>query len=166
MPVEIFDTYRPGAIGAITAMHARYYSAYWGFGLFFKSMVATELAAFLSRFDDATDRFWIAVAGDEIVGSLIVDGGEPEATELGAHLRMFILDEAFHGKGVGRDLMQRAITFCDECGYARSYVTTFEGLEAARRLYERFGYRLVKEDMDSTWGVRVKEQILERLPPH
>jgi GNAT superfamily N-acetyltransferase len=165
MSVEILDSYRPGAIGAITEMHARYYSAHWGFGLFFEAMVATELAAFLSRFDDATDRFWIAVAGDEIVGSLIVDGGEPEAAELGAHVRMFIVDEAFHGKGLGRDLMLRAVAFCDECGYERSYLTTFEGLEEARRLYERFGYRVVKEDMDSTWGVRVKEQLLERLRP-
>ncbi len=165
MPVKILDAYRPGAIGAITEMHARYYGAHWGFGLFFEAMVATELAAFLSRFDDATDRFWVAVADDRIVGSLIIDGGEPEAAELGAHLRMFIVDEAFRGKGLGRDLMQRAVAFCDDCGYARSYVTTFEGLDDARRLYERFGYRLVKEDMDSTWGVRVKEQILERLRP-
>ena len=165
MSVEILDAYRPGAIGAITEMHARYYSAHWGFGLFFEAMVATELAAFLSRYDDATDRFWMAVSGDEIVGSLVVDGGEPEAAELGAHLRLFFVDEALHGKGIGRDLMQRAVAFCDDHGYKRSYLTTFEGLDEARRLYERFGYRLVKEDMDSTWGVRVKEQLLERLRP-
>jgi GNAT superfamily N-acetyltransferase len=163
MSVEIVEGYRPGAIGAITEMHARYYSAHWGFGLFFEAMVATELAALLTRFDDATDRLWLAVAGDRIVGSLIVDGGDKDVAELGAHIRLFFLEETYQGQGIGRGLMQRAVDFCDRFPYRRSYLTTFEGLTHARRIYDAFGYRLAHENMDNTWGVRVKEQLLERL---
>lgn len=165
MPIEITDIYRPGAIGAITEMHARYYNKHWGFGLFFEAMVASELAAFMARFDTETDGRWFAISGEEIVGALFVDGGEPEAPDLGAHLRMFILDDRFQGKGIGRDLMRRAIDFCDAHDYARSYLTTFEGLDGARRLYEAFGYRLVHEKRDRTWGVEVNEQLFERMRP-
>jgi len=165
MSVEIVSGYRPGAIGAITALHARYYSEHWGFGLYFESVVATEVAAFLSRFDPATDGFWLALSGDGIVGSIVVDGGEPEATTLGAHLRVFIVDETLRGQGVGRDLLKCAVDFCDGAGYRRSYLSTFEGLDAARRLYERAGYRLVEEQRDTTWGVEVNEQLFEPLRP-
>jgi GNAT superfamily N-acetyltransferase len=165
MAVEILDSYRPGAIGAITEMHARYYSAHWGFGLFFEAMVAAELAALMSRFHERTDRIWLVVSGDDIVGSLIVDGGEPEAPKLGAHIRLFFLDEAFQGQGIGRNLMQRAIDFCDGFPYARSYLTTFAGLDHARKLYDGAGYRLVQEHRDRTWGVEVNEQLFERLRP-
>lgn len=165
MSVEIIDTYRPGAIGAVTQMHARYYGAHWGFGLFFEAMVASELAAFMARFNTETDGRWFAVSGEDVAGAIFVDGGEPEAGELGAHLRMFILDDRFRGKGIGRDLMRRAIAFCDDHGYTRSYLTTFEGLDGARRLYEAFGYRLVHEERDRTWGVEVNEQLFERLRP-
>jgi GNAT superfamily N-acetyltransferase len=165
MPLTIAESYRPGAIGAITQMHARYYSAHWGFGPFFEAMVASELAAFLSRFSEKTDRIWLALAGEEIVGSLIVDGGEPEAPEFGAHVRLFFLEEAHQGQGIGREMMRRAVAFCDGFPSHRSYLTTFEGLAHARRIYDQFGYRLVTTQRDRTWGVEVNEQLFERLRP-
>jgi hypothetical protein len=48
MPLTIAESYRPGAIGAITQMHARYYSAHWGFGPFFEAMVASILLSIRS----------------------------------------------------------------------------------------------------------------------
>lgn len=165
MPVEIVEGYRMGAIGAITSLHARYYGENWEFGQFFEAMVATELATFLTRLDTATDGIWLALSGKEIVGAIVVDGGEPEARELGAHIRLFIVDDRFQGQGIGRDLMQRAVDFCDDACYRRSYLTTFEGLDEARRLYEGFGYTLVEAQRDTTWGVEVNEQLFERLRP-
>lgn len=163
MSVEIIDSYRPGTIGAITALHARYYSEHWGFGLYFEATVASEVAAFMMRFNPETDGLWLAHLDDEIVGSIVVDGGEPDAAKLGAHIRVFILDDRFRGQGIGKTLMRRAVEFCDARAYARSYLTTFEGLDDARRLYEAFGYRLVEEGSDRTWGVEVNEQLFERL---
>jgi len=158
MSVEIVSGYRPGAIGAITALHARYYGKHWGFGLYFESVVATEVAAFLSRLDPATDCIWLALSGDDIVGSIVVDGGEPEAKALGAHIRVFIVDETLRGKGVGRVLLQQAVDFCRQQKYARVYLWTFAGLDAARHLYEKSGFRLVEQIEGEQWGKRVLEQ--------
>ena len=126
-----------------------------------------ETNAHLTRFDTAHGPFGgtVEVDGGDIVGSIVIDGGEPEAARLGAHVRHFIVDERLRGQNVGRDLLRRALVFCDDVPYARSYLTTFAGLDAARRLYEREGYRLVDEADERTWGTTVREQLYERLHP-
>ncbi len=72
-----------------------------------------------------------------------------------------MLDDGLRGQGVGADLMARAVGFCDARG-VRCYLTTFAGLEAARALYERHGFKLTDEKAAETWGKRVREQLFER----
>jgi ribosomal protein S18 acetylase RimI-like enzyme len=157
--VEILSGYIPGAIGKVVELHATYYAQHWGFGLFFEAMVATGLASFLSRYDESQDRIWIAVDGQRIVGSITIDGSE--AATKGAHLRWFILDPEYQGKGIGNQLMGKAMRFCEEKNFQRVSLSTFAGLDSARNLYERWGFRLVEEHESDTWGVRVKEQAFE-----
>ena len=157
--VQILSGYTPGAIGKVVELHATYYAQHWGFGLFFEAMVATGLASFLSRYDERQDRFWIAVDGQRIVGSITIDGSE--ATTKGAHLRWFILDPEYQGKGVGRHLMEEAMRFCEDKNFQRVSLSTFAGLDSARHLYEKWGFRLVEEHESDTWGVRVREQAFE-----
>src|SRR5260370_1114449 len=59
--IQIHSGYIPGAIGRVVELHATYYAQQWSFGLFFEAKVATNLASFLSRFDEKHDGFWIAV---------------------------------------------------------------------------------------------------------
>jgi GNAT superfamily N-acetyltransferase len=134
--------YTPGAIGRVTELHGTYYAKHWGLGLYFEAKVATELAAFLSRFDHAHDGAWIAHANGEIVGSIFIDGSDAE----GARLRWFIIAEAYQGRGLGNRLMEEAVSFCKSKGFSRVYLTTFAGLDAARHLYEKFGFRLCAEE--------------------
>ena len=157
--IQILSGYTPGAIGKVVELHATYYARHWGFGLYFEAMVATGLASFLSRYDESQDRFWIAVDGQRIVGSITIDGSE--AATKGAHLRWFILDPEYQGKGIGNQLMGEAIRFCEEQNFQRVYLSTFAGLDSARHLYEKWGFKLVVEHESDTWGVRVKEQAWE-----
>lgn len=155
--LEIVEGYRPGAIGRIAEMHSRYYAREWGFGVYFEAKVARECAEFFERAAYATDRAWLVLDGERVVGSLIVDGAEGAD----AHLRWFVLDDGLRGQGVGADLMARAVGFCDARGVG-CYLTTFAGLEAARALYERHGFKLTDEKAAETWGKRVREQLFER----
>lgn len=151
---------REGALQAIVAMHAAYYAKAWGFGSFFETKVANELAEFLSRYDRTHDRMFLAVSGGRIVGSLIVDGGEPAVAAATAHLRWFIVDESHHGRGAGKALMREAMAFI-QSAFSRCYLTTFAGLDPARALYGRAGFRLVNEVRSETWGTAVAEQHFE-----
>jgi GNAT superfamily N-acetyltransferase len=135
--------YRPGAIGRITELHAIYYHAHQGFDLFFEAKVAMEMAEFLNRFDPARDGFWVAMADGKIVGSVAIDGSEAETK--GARLHRFIVAPEYQGYGIGKLLLQEAMAFCKRARYSRVYLTTFAGLDAARHLYEQWGFQLCEE---------------------
>ncbi len=155
-PVTFAVGYRPGALGRIAELHSTYYAEHWGFGLFFEAKVATELAAFLQRYDAAHDRLWTAVRRGRIIGSVAIDGSKAGAE--GAHLRWFILAEECRGYGVGRRLLDEAIAFCRICGFGRIFLWTFAGLDAARHLYEAAGFRLEHEVSADQWGKTMREQ--------
>lgn len=149
-------TYSPGAIGRVTEMHATYYHSRWGFGLHFESRVATDLATFLRRFNSARDGFWLASCGDKVVGSIAIDSAGAQLQ--GAHLRWFIVDETVRRQGIGTLLIETALQFARDAGHASVHLWTFAGLEEARRLYERYGFRLVTEHHGDQWGKPIKEQ--------
>ncbi|MBP0596774.1 GNAT family N-acetyltransferase [Herbaspirillum sp. LeCh32-8] len=157
--IHIRRGYLPGAIGRVAELHAAYYTENWSFGVYFEARVATELSAFLSRYDDLRDGFWTATVHGRIEGSLAIDGHQAERD--GARLRWFIASDKLRGRGVGDALMREAVQFCRDCGYPSVYLWTFEGLHAAHRLYRQHGFELVDECMGTRWGVRVNEQKFE-----
>jgi GNAT superfamily N-acetyltransferase len=154
--VEIRNGYIPGAIGRVAELHALYYSRRWGFGQYFEAKVATGLSEFFGRFDESRDGFWAACINDRVEGSMAVDGikGKTE----GAHFRWFIMSSALRGKGVGNRFMKEAVDFCERAGHSRMYLWTFEGLDPARHLYEKFGFRMMEQFEGTQWGPPVQEQ--------
>ena len=148
--------YVPGAIGRVAELHASYYSQAWEFGVCFEAKVASELSEFLRRFDPARDGFWTVIQGGRVEGAIAIDG--TKASEEGAHLRWFIISDALRAQGIGNRLMQEAVGFCRQRGYSRVFLWTFHGLDAARRLYEKFDFRLTEQLEGEQWGKRVLEQ--------
>ena len=157
--VKIAKGYVPGSLGRVAELHGAYYHDQWGFGLFFEAKVAVELSEFLKRYDKSRDGFWTVSADGRVEGSIAIDGLHAESE--GAHLRWFILSDALRGKGAGNRLISTAFTFCRNKGYKKIYLWTFEGLGAARHLYEKGGFKLVEEHRGSQWGTPVKEQRFE-----
>lgn len=152
--------YVPGLIGAIVEMHAAYYAREYEFGAAFESKVAGGLSEFVPRLGHGRNEIWRAVRGGRVIGAIAIDGDD-----LGgncAHLRWFIVDDGLRGSGVGRGLLSAALTFVDAQGFDETRLWTFEGLDAARALYERHGFVLVREYPGDQWGVQVNEQVFER----
>ena len=157
---EIKAGYIPGAVGRVVEMHGRYYHHHWGFGFYFEAKVATELVAFFNGYKGQRDGFWTVHGDGQIQGSIAIDGADAEKD--GAHLRWFIVSDEFRGRGLGIQLLAKALDFCSDCHYERVYLWTFEGLEAARHLYEGAGFTLVTEQPGNRWGKTVTEQLFER----
>jgi GNAT superfamily N-acetyltransferase len=147
--------YVPGAIGRIAELHGTYYYRDWGFDLFFESKVAIELSEFLRRLHEVHDGFWVASVGEKIVGAIAIDGTNHNSK--GAHLRWFIVAPENQGHSIGKMLLKEAIEFC------RVYLWTFSGLDPARHLYERFGFKLCEEREGNQWGRTVTEQRFELI---
>jgi DNA-binding MarR family transcriptional regulator/GNAT superfamily N-acetyltransferase len=158
--IEIVEGYRPGAIGRISELHGRYYARDWGFPPVFEAKVAAGLADFVPRLDRPMNRMWLAIHKDEIIGSAAVDG--EDLGEGKAHLRWVIVEDGLRGSGTGRKLLGEAIRFCDEQGFAEIHLWTFKGLDAARKLYESFGFVLVEEWVGNQWGMDLPEQRFVR----
>jgi len=158
--LQINTGYRPGLIGRVAEMHAHFYSRHSGFGQFFESRIATDLAEFAGRLDNSRNAIWVAESAGRIVGSVAIDGEDLGNNE--AHLRWFILDDGYRGGGAGRRLLSEAVAFCDQQGFAAIQLCTFKGLDAARRLYESLGFELTHEEQGNQWGTTVTEQQFTR----
>lgn len=158
----IQEGYLPGCIGDITSLHARFYSETSGFGVFFERKVATELADFAQSLPASGKALWCYVENGRALASLAIDGDD--ATRV-AHLRWFIVDESLRGTGVGRQLLARAMDFVD-ARFDETYLWTFKSLDAARHLYESFGFTLTHEAPGAQWGTAVTEQRFSRPAAH
>ena len=151
----------PGLLGDVVALHGRYYARHWGFPASFEGQVAREMADFLARYDPTRDRIAWVRTEDRVLASITLDGSDPVLPPGMAHLRWFVADGATRGQGVGALLLRRAIDFARGAGFAKIYLTTFQGLHAASALYHAAGFRVVAEATGSSWGRTVLEQRLE-----
>ncbi|WP_186087504.1 bifunctional helix-turn-helix transcriptional regulator/GNAT family N-acetyltransferase [Burkholderia gladioli] len=156
---RIVEGYLPGCIGDIVGLHARFYAEHYGFPVFFEKLVATELAAFANQLPAAGKALWLHVEQGRVLASLAIDSDLQTGI---ARLRWFIVDEALQGSGVGRELMTRAMRFVDQQGFRETWLSTFKGLDAARHLYESFGFVLSEEHEGTQWGSRTIEQHFTR----
>jgi GNAT superfamily N-acetyltransferase len=161
MTLTIQKDYLPGAIGRIVELHACYYSKLVGFGLPFEAKVAREISEFCERYDSERDGLWLVLQDGHIEGAIAIDGSHAEQD--GALLRWFIASDKMRGTGVGSALLTSAMAFCQSQKYQQVYLWTFEGLGAARHLYEKFGFRLALQQRGTQWGAEVNEQRFERL---
>ena len=162
MTFQLHQGYLPTAIGRMVELHARYYSALVGFGLPFEAKVAQELAEFCQRYDAGRDGLWLLLQDGRVEGSIAIDGSK--AAGQGAHLRWFMTSDTVRGTGVGNQLLKQALSFCLSRAYPKVYLSTFEGLHAARHLYEKSGFELTYQAPGQQWGAKVNEQIFEWHP--
>lgn len=159
--VEITDQYRPGVLAQVIGLHMDYYAQAWNFGAPFEAGVAAGMGEFFGRFDSRRDLFLAAYGADgQLIGSLTLDA--IDAAGAGVHLRWFIVSAQARGRGLGKALMTRADHFLREHGYDHAYLTTFAGLDAARVLYEQYGFRLVAEQETDPWSGQVGMHYFER----
>ncbi|MFO7324526.1 MAG: GNAT family N-acetyltransferase [Pseudomonadota bacterium] len=160
---RLAEGYRPGLLGTCVRLHADFYSRQAGFGAFFEGQVAVGMAEFLRRLDRPRNGIWSAFAGGRMLGCIAMDG--EDLGRNAGHLRWFIVDGACRGLGIGKALLATALRFADTAGFEEVELWTFSGLDAARHLYERAGFRLVEEATGNRWGAQVREQRFIR-PRH
>lgn len=152
----ILEGYQTGMIGDIAALHARTHGPIVGMGPAFETVVANGLADFVPRLKNPANNSWSVLQDGQIVASITIDG-EDLGSNI-AHLRWFILADRLRGRGLGRVLLTRALTHCDQFGFDSVHLWTLKGLDPARRLYERNGFQLAEEYQGDQWGKPVMEQ--------
>jgi putative acetyltransferase len=87
-------------------------------------------------------------------------GGDPDVCEL---RKMYFLPE-LRGLGAGAALMQCCLDAARAAGFRQCYLETLCGMDAARKLYERNGFRLIDAPMGATGHGGCNTFYLRDLP--
>ena len=87
----------------------------------------------------AYESLWVAVANGEVVGSVALRELTPAERQL---KRMYLRPEQ-RGRGLGRRLLETALEHARAAGVSVVSLDTSERMEAARSLYEAYGFRRV-----------------------
>ena len=138
--IEIIGYY-PGVLGKITELHAVYYHENWGFDVSFETQVGAELSEFVRRIETGRDGLWVARYKGAFAGAIAIDG--IDAFGEGARLRWFIVDPQFQGSGIGKNLITRAIAFCERQQFPKVFLWTFKGFLNHPQLAARERWREV-----------------------
>lgn len=146
---------QPGDIGWLLQRHAELYKESDGFNAEFEVLVAEVLTDFARSHDATQERAWIAHRGAQRLGSVFcVKGDAPDE----AKLRLFMLEPAARGLGLGNRMLDMCIRYARDRGNKRLVLWTHESHRAACALYARHGFRLTATEAVHDFGVDLVRQ--------
>src|SRR5450755_1842799 len=138
-PAFILRAHRPGDMGWVTHRQAVLYHREYGWNEEYEALIAEIMSKFISNFDPAFERCWIAEREGEIVGSVFV----VRKTAVTAQLRLLYVEPSARGLGIGARLVDECVRFARKKNYRKMMLWTNSVLTAARRLYEAEGFHLM-----------------------
>lgn len=115
----------------------------------------TFLAYLQETFDAKIEKIWIAESGGKFAGSV----GLVKHDEKTVQLRWFLVDADFRGRGLGTQLLDHLVAYCQDMKFDRIFLWTVSTMAEARPLYKKFGFRIseVKQEA-SLWGQQLTEE--------
>ncbi len=151
---------KPGDMGWVVQQHAEIYAREYGWNSEFETMVADIAGKYLKNFQPDFEKCWIAELDGLRVGAVLVM--RKSATV--AQLRMLILTPEARGLGLGGRLTDECIAFARGKGYKKIQLWTNSCLDAARAIYAKRGFQLIKSEpyhgfgqdlVGETWELRL-----------
>ena len=133
------------------------YAREYGLDGTFEGGVAERLGKFAQEYDPRKDYFAVEELDGRIVGCVVINGLSDEV----AQLRFFLVHPDARGRGLGRELINRALAFCRERGFKKVTLWTITELAVARHLYLQAGFVVTREQTHEIWGAQRTEQEYE-----
>ena len=139
---------RPGDMGWVVHRHGVVYREEYGWDVQFEGLVAGIVAKFIQRHDAKRERCWMAEMNGEIIGSVFI----LKRSETVSQLRLMLVEKKARGLGLGTRFVNQCIRFSRRAGYQKIILLTESRQVAARHIYERAGFRLVREESQRSFG--------------
>jgi DNA-binding MarR family transcriptional regulator/GNAT superfamily N-acetyltransferase len=146
----ILRPHRVGDMGWIVHRESLDYAEQYGWDDSFEALVARIVDEFVTHFDSKHERCWIAEMDGQNVGHvfLVKHPSQP----LTAKLRLLFVEPCARGRGLGDALVMECVHFARAAGYRKIVLWTQSILIAAHRIYQRAGFRLIKEEPHRNFG--------------
>ncbi len=138
----------PGDFGWIVKRHAELYGEEYGWIAPFEGVCAQIVADFVNTYDAKRERCWIAELNGENVGSIML----AKENESVARIRLLLVEPKARGLGLGTRLTDECIRFARRAGYKKITLWTHRVLSAARHIYEKAGFKLMRSERHRRWG--------------
>ena len=147
-------TVRAGDRDWLVARHAALYARDEGFDDTFGPLVARIVDGFLAGHDPRCEAGWIAEGPAGRLGSVFCVREDAQT----AKLRLFLLEPAARGRGLGRRMLDTCTGFARASGYAGMRLWTHAEHRAACELYARNGWKLDGSRPVRSFGRDLTEQ--------
>ena len=144
----VLRPHQPGDMGWVVERHGILYWREYRYDERFESLVAGVVAKFIEHFDSRRERCWIAEKDGERVGCIFL----VKQSKTIAKLRLFLVEPAARGLGIGKRLISECVNFARQAGYKKIVLWTQSELHAARHLYEQAGFRLTRREKHDSWS--------------
>jgi DNA-binding MarR family transcriptional regulator/GNAT superfamily N-acetyltransferase len=146
----VLRPHRVGDMGWIVHREGLGYAEQYGWDETFEALAANIVADFVTHFEADRERCWIAEVDGQKVGHvfLVKHPTQPRT----AKLRLLFVEPSARGLGLGDALVTECIRFARSAGYRKVVLWTQSILTAAHRIYQRAGFRLVKEEPHHSFG--------------
>lgn len=138
----------PGDFGWVVQSNGTLYANEYGWDENYEALVAGIVAEYVKNLDPKKERCWIAEKDGENVGCVFL---VKESKDV-AKLRLLIVDPKARGLGIGKRLVDECTKFARRAGYKRITLWTNSVLLAARSIYQKAGYELVKSESHHSFG--------------
>jgi len=138
----------PGDFGWIVRRKAELYAREYRWQSPFEGVCAQIVADFVNNYDPKRERCWIAEMDGENVGTVMLVKDKPGV----ARLRLLLVDPKARGLGLGAQLVDECVRFARRAGYKKITLWTHSVLTAARHIYEKAGFRLMRSEPHKSWG--------------
>jgi GNAT superfamily N-acetyltransferase len=137
-----------GDLGWVVQRHGELYADEYGWNADFERLVARIVGEFAAAEPGPRQRGWIATVDGRRAGCVFL---MPGAEGVG-RLRLLLVEPWARGHGLGGRLVDTCIQAARRAGCHTLTLWTNDVLTAARRLYERAGFRLVKSERHRSFG--------------
>ena len=156
----LFTGYRPEAAIQVIPMLANFFLKGFARDEKFRHHIIEELRAYLVDQDNPRNGAVCAWLENKLIGAVFIDASTAETQ--GARIRWFVVDENYRGKGIGRQLFERAIDYCKTHELDRIILKTYKG-DPLTPFYERLGFAVFDERGFDTGRSQIVEQWFQKV---